>query len=67
MVSPRGDWVYTTVEDPTLHCFSTYTKNLEQDMQVSGLLCGGWVHAHAHIRMYMQKEENVLPLLFITM
>ena len=36
MVSPRGEWVYTIVEDLTLHCFSTSIENLEQAMQVSG-------------------------------
>ena len=36
MVSPQGEWVYTIVEDLTLHCFRISTKNLEQAMQVSG-------------------------------
>ena len=36
MMSPRGEWVYTSVEDLTLHCFSISTENLEQAKQVSG-------------------------------
>ena len=47
----QGEWVSTIVEDLTLHCFSTSTKNLEHAMQVSG-----WgyyarnVCTHAHTR-----------------
>ena len=36
MVSPRGEWVYTIVEDLISNCFRTSTENLEQAMQVSG-------------------------------
>ena len=38
MVSPQGEWVYTIVEDLTLHCFSTSTENLELAMDA-----GEWV------------------------
>ena len=46
MVSPRGEWVYTIVEDLTLHCFSTSTESLEQTMQVRRLLCGECVQVY---------------------
>ena len=38
MVSPRGKWVYTILEDLTIHCFSTCTENLELAMDA-----GEWV------------------------
>ena len=50
----QGEWVYTFVEDLTLHCFSTSTENLEQAM--SGEWVGysvGDVCTHAHMYTYM--------------
>ena len=54
MVSPRGEWAHTIVEDLTLHCFSTSTENREQAMQVSGYgalwLMGAQTHTQAYRR-----------------
>ena len=57
MVPPRGEWVYTIVEDLTLHCFSTSTENLEQAMQVSGLGALGDVDIHMHMCMNAERKK----------
>ena len=72
MVSSRGEWVYTIVENLTLHCISMSTENLEQAVQVSGrgALCGMGAHAHVHVRImytfvhaHMQKcTEEIIFL-----
>ena len=60
MVSPQGEWVYTIVEDLTLHRFSTSTENLEQAMQVSGLgaLGGGDIHTHTCMNAERKKPSS---------
>ena len=65
MVSPRGEWVYTIVEDLTLHCFSTSTENLELAMDAGEWVgCALWgmcactVHAQAHTHTHL----HLLPV-----
>ena len=58
MVSPQGEWVYTIVEDLTLHCFSTSTENLELAMDAGEWVgCSLWgcvhVHAQAHTHLHL--------------
>ena len=63
MVSPRGEWVYTIVEDHTLYCLSIFIRNLEHTMQEwvnwCAVFCffgGGDVHAtftHTHTHTYV--------------
>ena len=63
-MSPQGEWVYTIVEDLTLHCFSTSTENLEQAMQVSGwvALCGGCAHTHTHAYIQALTHREIIFL-----
>ena len=57
MVSSQGEWVYTIVEDLTLHCFRTSTENLEQAMQVSGLGALGDGDIHTHTCMNAERKK----------
>ena len=63
MVSARGEWVYTIVEDltsPHLHCFSTSTENLEQAMHAGEWECfvgDGCTHMHMHTSVHEQMQE----------
>ena len=60
MVSLRGEWVYTIVEDHTLYCLSIFIRNLEHTMLEwvnwcavfffggGGCACNIYTHTHTH-------------------